>query len=99
MHYHEIIDRIKQLNLPACAKAELLMLYNRARSLGERILRFIEHHKELSEALLIGAIMSFLLVHVPWIGGLLALCALVTAAAIGLMKQMRADLEQLFITA
>ena len=99
MNYHEIVDRIKRLDIPPKCKAELLMIWHRARILGERILSFIEHHQELSEALLIGAIMAFLLAHIPWIGGLLALCALVTATAIGLMKQMRSDLEQLFITA
>lgn len=98
MNYREIIDRIRRLNIPARAKAELLMLYRRARSLGERILRFIERHREFTEAMLLGAIAAYLLAHVPWIGGFLALCTLITAAAIGVMKQMHEDLTELFAT-
>lgn len=98
MNYREIIDRIKRLDIPAKAKAELLMLYNRARSLGERILQFIERHKEFTEAMLLGAIAAYILAHVPWIGSFLALCTLITAAAIGVMKQMHEDLTQLFET-
>jgi hypothetical protein len=33
---------------------------------------------------------------VPWLGGFLALCALVTAAAIGLMNELREDLTRFF---
>lgn len=98
MNYREIIDRIRKLNIPARAKAELLMLYHRARSLGERILAFIERHREFAEAMLLGAIAAYLLAHIPWIGGFLALCTLITAAAIGVMKQMHEDLTQLFET-
>ena len=98
MNYHEIIDRIKKLDIPAKAKAELLMLWHRAGRLVERILSFIERHREFTEAMLLGAIVAFLIAHVPWIGGFLALCALVTFAAVGVMKQMHSDLTQLFAT-
>ena len=98
MNYHEIVDRIRKLDIPARAKAELLMLYHRARNLGERILRFIERHREFAEAMLLGAIAAYLVAHVPWIGGFLALCTLITAAAIGVMKQMHKDLTRLFAT-
>lgn len=94
--YREIIDRIKRLDIPARAKAELLMLWHRAKHLVERILQFLERHREFAEAMLLGAIAAFLLANIPWIGGFLALCALVTAAAVGVLKEIRADLEQLF---
>lgn len=99
MNYHEVIDRLKKLDLPARAKAELLMLWSRAKRLVERILAFIEAHREFTEAMLLGAIAAFLLAQIPYFGGFLALCALVTAAAIGLLKQIHADLIQLFETA
>jgi len=98
MNYHEIIDRIKRLNIPARAKAELLMLYHRAQNLGQKILSFIERHRAFTEAMLLGALAAYLLAHIPWIGGFLALCALITAAAIGVMKQLHEDLTDFFET-
>ncbi len=94
-----IVDRIKRLDLPARAKAELMMLWHRCKRLVEKILAFLEAHKEFTEAMLLGAIAAFLLAQIPYIGGFLALCSLVTAAAIGLLKQIHADLTQLFETA
>jgi len=96
MNYREIIDRIKKLDIPARAKAELLMMWARAKGLVERILKFLERHREFAEAMLLGTIAAFLLANIPWIGGFLALCALVTAAAVGVLKEIRSDLEQLF---
>ena len=96
MNYHEVIDRIKRLNIPARAKAELLMLWHQAKRLVERVLQFLERHREFAESMLLGAIIAWLLAHIPWIGGFLALCALITAAAIGVMKQMHEDLTRLF---
>jgi hypothetical protein len=98
MNYREIIDRIKKLDIPARAKAELLMLWHRAKQLVARILAFLDSHREFTEAMLLGAIAAFLLSQIPWIGGFLALCALVTAAAVGVLKQIHADLTQLFET-
>ena len=96
MNYHEIVDRIRRLDIPARCKAELLMLYHRSQRLAERILAFIERHREFTESMLLGAIAAYLVAHIPWIGGFLALCALITAAAIGVMKQMHEDLTRLF---
>ena len=96
MNYHEIIDRIKQLNIPARAKSDLLMLWHKARNLAEKILAYLEHHREFAESILLGAIVAFVVAHIPWIGGFLALCTLVTAAAIGVMRQLRRDLEVFF---
>jgi len=99
MNYHEIVDRIKQLNIPARAKAELLMLWHQSKRLVERTLKFLDRHREFVESMLLGAVVAWLLAHIPWIGGFLALCALVTAAAVGILKEIRSDLEQLFLTA
>ena len=96
MNYHEIIDRIRRLNIPARAKAELLMLWHQSKRLVERILQFLERHREFAESMLLGAIIAWLLAHIPWIGGFFALCALVTSAAIGVLKEIRSDLDQLF---
>ena len=99
MKYREIIDRIKKLDIPARAKAELLMLWHRSKRIVERILQFLERHREFAEAMLLGAIAAFLLAHIPWLGCFLALCALVTAAAIGILKEIRSEIEQLFQSA
>ena len=96
MKAQEVIDRIRKLNIPQKAKAELLMLWTRAKHLVEGILRFVSRHRHFGEAVLLGAAIAFLLAQIPWIGGFLALCTLVAAAAIGVMKELREDLDQLF---
>jgi len=98
MNYREIVERIRRLDIPARAKAELMMLWHRCKRLVERILRFMDEHREFTESMLLGAIAAFLLAQIPYAGGFLALCALVTAAAIGVLKQIHADLTQLFET-
>ena len=92
----KIIEQIRKLDIPAKAKAELLMLWHRARRMVEAAIRFIQRHREFGEAILLGAIIAYLLSQVPWIGGFLALCALVTAAAIGVLKELREDIAGLF---
>ena len=96
MKAQEIIDRIKKLDIPAKAKAELLLLWTRAHRLVEAVLRFVERHRQFGEAMLLGAVIAWLLAHIPWIGGFLAVCALVTAAAIGVLKELREDIASLF---
>ena len=91
-----IVEEIRKLNIPARAKAELMMLWYKARRLVEAMLRFIERHKEFAEAMILGAIIACLLSHIPWLGGFLALLALVTAAAIGVLNELREDLSRLF---
>ena len=91
--------RIKRLRIPQQAKAELMAMWERARRLVLGILKFIERHRQFGEAVLLGAIIAFLLSQIPWIGGFLALCALVTAAAIGVAKELKEDLNQLFSVA
>ena len=53
-------------------------------------------HFSGGHGLLLGAVIAYLLAHIPWIGGFLALCALVTAAAIGVLKELREDIASLF---
>lgn len=96
MKAQEVIDRIKNMNIPQKAKADLLVLWTRSKRLVEGIIRFICRHRHFGEAVLLGAALAWLLAHVPYVGGFLALCALVTAAAIGVMKELREDLNQLF---
>ena len=92
----KIIDKIRSLNIPAKAKAELVLLWHKARRLVEAIISFLQRHRAFGEAILLGAIIAYLLAHIPWIGGFLALCALVTAAAIGVLKELREDIASLF---
>lgn len=92
----KILDEIRKLNIPAKVKAELAILASQARKLAIAILRFIKRHRRFGEALVLGAIVAYLLSQVPFIGGFLALCSLVTAAAIGLMRELREDLAQFF---
>ena len=91
-----IFDEIKRLNIPQRVKAELLILATRARNLALKILAFIRKNRHIGEAMVLGCIIAFLVAHLPWIGGFLALCALVTAAAWGFMKQVEADILEIF---
>jgi membrane-bound metal-dependent hydrolase YbcI (DUF457 family) len=91
-----VFDEIRRLNIPAKVKAELLMLWAKAKKLVETIIRFIQRHREFAHTILLGAIVAWLLAHIPWIGSFLALCALVTAAAIGVLKELRIDIAGLF---
>ena len=96
MSKFKFIDELRKLDIPAKAKADLAMLYTRAKKLARAILRFLKSHRQFGESLLLGALVAFLLSKVPFIGGFLGLCALVTAAAIGLMRELREDLTKLF---
>jgi len=91
-----IVEQIRQLDIPAKAKAELLILWSRAHRLVEAIIRFVERHRQFGEAMLLGAIVAYGLAHIPWVGDFLALSALVTAAAIGVLKELREDIASLF---
>lgn len=99
MKSSEVISRIRSLRIPRQAKADLVILYTRARKLVVGILRFIERHRRFGEALALGALAAWMLMHVPIIGAFLGLCAMVTAAAIGLMRELREDIQQLFAIA
>ncbi len=92
----KFIDEISRLNIPSKCKAELTMLYAKCKRLAAAIVRFIKAHKKFGESMILGCVIAFLLGQVPWIGGFLALCALVTAAAIGLMRELREDLTKFF---
>jgi hypothetical protein len=96
MNAKDIYERIKQLDIPRRAKKELYFWWTQMKHLVEGIIRFIARHRHFGEAVLLGAALAWLLAHVPYIGGFLALCALVTAAAIGVMRELREDLDQLF---
>lgn len=96
MKSSQVLDKIKNLNIPTKCKAELAMLSRRAKKLVLAVIRFIESHRYFGEAMLLGAIVAFLLGKVPIIGGFLALCALVTSAAMGLMRELREDFSRFF---
>jgi hypothetical protein len=66
-------NRICKLRIPQDAKVALLRLYRRARAMVEAILNFIRRYRHLSESLLLGAIVAFLLTQLPVIGNFLAL--------------------------
>jgi hypothetical protein len=95
MKHCPTLDDIRRLNLPAKAKAELIKLWYKARTLVAAIVRFIQRHREFSEAMLLGAIIAYILSKIPWIGMFLALCGLVTAAAIGVLKELRTAITRL----
>ena len=92
----EAFETIKKMNIPARCKAELLMLWQKFKTVVEAALRFCQRHREFAEAMILGALIAYLLAQIPWIGGFLALCALVTAAAIGVLKELREDIASLF---
>lgn len=92
----KIIARLRALDIPQRAKADLLLLWHYASSLVEKIIAFIRRHKHLTECLVLGAIVAFLVGQVPFIGGFFALMTLVTAAAYGLMAELQNELETVF---
>ncbi len=93
-----IIEELRRLNIPAKVKAELAILATQAQGLVLSIINFIRRHRKFGEAMVLGAISAFILAQVPLIGSFLSLCALVTAAAIGLCREMKEDLTQAFTT-
>ena len=90
------IDEIRKLDIPGKAKAELSILFAKARRLAVAILRFLKAHRRFAEALLLGAIVAFLLTKIPLLGNFLALAALATSAAMGLARELREDLTRFF---
>jgi hypothetical protein len=92
----KFIDELVRLDIPSKCKAELTLLYSKCQRLASAIVRFIKRHRRFGEAMILGCIVAYLLSQVPWIGGFLALCGLVTAAAIGLMNELREDLTKFF---
>jgi len=92
----KFIEEVRQMDIPAKAKAELVMLWHQARTVAEAIITFVQRHRQFAEAVLIGAIMAYAISHIPWIGGFLALCTLVTATAIGVMHELRESIASLF---
>lgn len=95
MTAREVIDKIRSLNIPGKAKEQLLLLYTRARNLVIGILKFMERHRQFAEAMLLGAVIAYLLSKIPWIGMFLSLCCLVTFAAIGIARELHEDLAKL----
>jgi hypothetical protein len=91
-----LIDEIKDLNIPARAKAELAILCARAKSLGAQVLKFIRRHRALGEAAVLGSIVCYALCFIPWIGGFLGLVALGMSVASGVLRELREDLAALF---
>jgi hypothetical protein len=89
-------SRIRRLRIPRDAKEALLRLWHRCKALVEAILNFIRRHRHLSESLLLGAIVAFLLTQLPVIGNFLALLALVTSGAVGLMRELKVQLAEAF---
>ena len=92
----QVFEQIRAMNIPAKAKAELLMLWHKCKTIVEAALWFCRRHREFAEAMILGALVAYLLSHIPWIGGFLALCTLITAAAIGVLKELREDIASLF---
>ena len=96
MNPKEVFESVEAMNIPAKAKAELLMLWYKCRQIVEAIIRFCQRHKEFAEAMILGALIAYLLSHIPWIGGFLALSTLITASAIGVLKELRENIASLF---
>jgi ribosomal protein L31E len=45
----KFIDEVAALNIPAKAKAELVMLWHKAQTTAEGIVRFIQRHREFAD--------------------------------------------------
>ena len=96
MNEETVRKKIWLLRISTQAKEELLALWHRNKRIVESILAFIRKHRHLSESLLLGAIVAFLLCQIPVIGSFLGLLALVTAGACGLIRELRVQLAEAF---
>lgn len=91
-----IIDSIRKLDIPAKTKAIVLALVSKARKLAFFIICLIRRHRGFCETMVLGLIAALLLGQIPTIGNLLAISALMTAAVIGLMRELKDALNQFF---
>ena len=96
MTLKELYARIARLKICQQAKEALHRLAEELPRLVEKILNFIRRHRQFSEALLLGAVVAYLLTLIPLIGNFFALVALVTAGAVGLARELQAQLHQTF---
>ena len=96
MSKRKFIEDIKKLKIPSRCKAELALLYARYRRLAAAIIRFLKTHRRFGETMALGCVIAYLLAQVPLLGGFLSLVALVTSAAVGLMRELREDLTRFF---
>ena len=91
-----VLNNIRRLHVPERAKHDLIRLSRRAKKLVEKILLFLRRHQQFAESVLLGAIAAYLLSLLPVLGRALGLLALVTGAAIGLMRELGGALRDTF---
>jgi uncharacterized protein involved in cysteine biosynthesis len=68
----------------------------RAKKIGIHILMLLKRYRALGEAAVLGVIVAMALSLIPFVGNLLALIAIIMAAAGGMARQLKADLDSLF---
>lgn len=90
--------KIAKLEIPERTKEALRNLWKTMKPLTEEILRFVYQHRHLTDSLVLGAIAAFLLGLIPFVGDFLALAALITLPAIGLLFEIRSLLAKHFRT-
>lgn len=96
MSMKNILHRIHILSVPEPAKSDLRKLAYISKTLVIGVLNFIRRHHIIAESLILGAIAAFLLSHIPFFGFFLGICALITFAAVGLMRELRSQLSDVF---
>ena len=96
MTKNELLQRIRDLRIPEKTREVLRRMCVKLRAWVEKIVLFIRRHRGFCEAMIIGAIAAYLLIHVPLIGAALAQTAIITAAAVGLMKELSSAMKEAF---
>jgi len=94
--HRRLIDEIKDLDIPARAKAELAILCAKARDLGRHCIAFVKRHRHLGESIVLGCLIAYLLFYVPFVGGFLGLCALALTISSGVLRELQESIAALF---
>lgn len=83
----KLMKKIRSLNIPHRVQQGLIRMLRGSKVLLREALLFLRRHRRLTESLLLGAIVAYLLTLVPYAGGFLGAAALITFASIGLMHE------------
>ncbi|MGB0713420.1 MAG: hypothetical protein ACPGUC_07650 [Gammaproteobacteria bacterium] len=91
-----IWKKIRRLELPEEIKETLRTMWHQAKALVERLVEWLYHKRHLTATVALGVALAYLCHYVPIVGPLLADLAISSSVLVGLVRQMRADLDRFF---
>jgi len=86
-----LLRKLRQLDLPAKAKALLREIYKQSASLIRRLVEFLYHNRIFAAYLVLGICLYWALGPIPVVGKLLAALGLSFSVLLGLFKQIDSD--------